>query len=121
VRSSSSMPRSVAAARPVATAVAPATGRPEDGLSSEAPPAELSEAAQIERLQRLLHPRGSGDEPATAAPETQPRARVPLTTPRPGMIVDPEQPEEAEEPGRRYRGSPRAYDPFTVLPQGDER
>jgi hypothetical protein len=105
----------------VATAAAPGAGRPADDLGDGAPPAELSEAAQIERLQRLLHPRGSGDEPATAAPETQPRARVPLTTPRPGMIVDPEQPEEAEEPGRRYRGSPRAYDPFTVLPQGDER
>ena len=124
VGSSSSMPRSVAttrAARPVATAVAPATGRPEDGLGREAPPAELSEAVQIERLQRLLHPRGTGDESAAAATETQPRALAPQTTPRPGMIADPGQLEEAEEPGRRYRGSPRAYDPFTVVPAPPRR
>ena len=116
VRSSSSMPRSVAATRAVATAAAPAAGRPEDGLGNEAPPAELSEAAQIERLQRLLHPRGIGDESAAAATETQPRALAPQTTPRPGMIADPGQLEESEEPGRRYRGSPRAYDPFTAVP-----
>ena len=119
VRSRSPMPRSVATTRAAATAAAGASGagRPEDELGSEAPPAEPSEAAQIERLQRLVHhPRGSGDESAAAATETQPRARAPHTTPRPGMIIDPGQPEEAEEPRRRYRGSPRAYDPFTVVP-----
>ncbi len=95
--------------------------RPEDDPGDRAPPAELSEEAQIERLQRLLHPRGSGDGSGDTAAETRPGAQVPLTTPRPGMIVDPEQPQAAEEPGRRYRGSPRAYDPFTVFPAAPSR
>ena len=91
-------------------------GRPEGGLGDRPPPPELSEEAQIERLQRLLHPRGSGGESA-AATGTQPSAPVPLITPRPGMIVDPEQPQTAAEPPRRrYRGSAREYDPFTVFP-----
>lgn len=110
VRSQFPIPRSVAPTRAARPEAAP--GAVGDG----APPPELTEEAQIERLQRLLHPRGSGDEPADAATETRPGAQVPLTTPRPGMIVDPEQPQAADEPRRRYRGSAREYDPFTVFP-----
>ena len=129
VRSASPPPRSVAptgAARAAATTTSPAARasgarRPADDLGTGVPPPALTEEAQIERLQRLLHPRGRGDESADSAPETPLGAQVPLTTPRPGMIVDPGRAEAAEAPRRRYRGSPRDYDPFTVFPQGDER
>ena len=126
VRSRSPGRQAVATSRAGATAAAPAAdasgaGRPADDRGDRAQPPELSEEAQIERLQRLLHPRGSGDGSADSATETRRGAPVPLTTPRPGMIVDPEQPRAAEEPRRRYRGSAREYDPFTVFPQGDER
>lgn len=118
-RSRSPMPRSVAPVR--ASASAAGAGRREHPPGNGAPPPELSEEEQIERLQRLLHPRGSGDESADTATQARPGAPVPLITPRPGMIVDPEQPRPAEEPRRRYRGSAREYDPFTVFPQGDRR
>ncbi len=117
----SAAPASAAAAVPAPGPRGSGAIPPEGDVAGAAPPPELTEAAQIERLQRLLHPRGSADGSADAAPDTQPRAPVPLTTPRPGMIVDPEQPQESEEPRRRYRRSPRAYDPFTTFPQGDER
>lgn len=123
VRSRSPMRASVAAPRAGAAAGGGASGagRPADDGGDRAQPPELTEEAQIDRLQRLLHPRGSGDGSADTATETRPGARVPLTTPRPGMIVDPERPPTADEPRRRYRGSAREYDPFTVFPQGDER
>lgn len=119
VRSRSPLPRPAAAsraARPEAVPGAPGAGPPRHDRGDGAPPPELTEEAQIERLQRLLHPRGSGDGSAATATETRPGAQVPLTTPRPGMIVDPGQPQTAEEPRRRYRGSAREYDPFTVFP-----
>ncbi len=91
VRATPSRPRSVAAPRALAApAPGAAGGGAEDGRGN-GPPAELSEAAQIERLQRLLGPRESGGESAAAATEAAPRARAPRATPRPGMLVDSEQ------------------------------
>lgn len=91
-RATPSRPRSAAAARALAgPAAGAAGGRAEAGRGNGPPPGELSEAAQIERLQRLLRPREGGDESAAAATETAPRARAPHATPRPGMLVDTEQ------------------------------
>ncbi len=92
-RATPSRPRSAAATRALAAPApgAAGRGRPEDGRGNGPPPAGLSEAAQIERLQRLLRPRESGDESAAAATETAPPARAPRATPRPGMLVDTEQ------------------------------
>lgn len=92
-RPTPSRPRFAAATRALAAPApgAAGAGRAEDGRGNGPPPAELSEAAQIERLQRLLRPRESGDESAAAATETEPRARAPHATPRPGMRVDSEQ------------------------------
>ena len=120
VRSRSPMRESVAAPRAGAAAASGASGaaQPADDPGDRARPPELTEEAQIDRLQRLLHPRGSGDGSADTATETRPGVRVPLTTPRPGMIVDPERPQTAEEPRRRYRGSAREYDPFTGVSAG---
>ena len=59
----------------------------------EAPPA-LSEAAQRERLQRLLRPRVGGEAATSAAAEaTRGGAVYAPTTPRPGMMVEPEIPD----------------------------
>ena len=122
VRSRSALPRSVAAPRAAATAAGDSgAGLRADDLGNGTPPPELSEEAQIERLQRLLHPRGRDDESADTATRARPGAPVTLITPRPGMIVDPEQPRPAEERRRRYRGSLRDYDPFTVLPAPPSR
>ncbi len=93
VRSAPPRPRFAAATR-ASAAPAPGgagAGPAENGRGNGPPPAELSEAAQIERLQRLLLRRESGDESAAAATETAPRARAPQATPRPGMLVDSEQ------------------------------
>ena len=92
-RATPSRPRSAAAARALAAPAPGAAGgdRAAAGRGNGPPPGELSEAAQIERLQRLLRPRESGDESAAAATETAPRARAPHATPRPGMLVDTEQ------------------------------
>ena len=92
VRATPSRPRSAAALRALPPPAAGAAGGgAEDGRGNGPPPAELSEAAQIERLQRLLRPRESGGESAAAATEAVPRARAPRATPRPGMLVDSEQ------------------------------
>ena len=71
------------------------TGRPRS--EPEAPPA-LSEAAQRERLRQLLRPNHAGE--AEAVPPPSPASGTehrPLTTPRPGMVVESIPP---ERPGR---------------------
>ena len=92
-RAAPSRPRSAAATRALAPPAPRAAGGANagDGRGNGPPPAGLTEAAQIERLQRLLRPRESGAEAAAAATEAEPRARAPRATPRPGMLVDPEQ------------------------------
>ena len=88
IRAASAPPHPLAARDQMASSE---TGRPRS--EPEAPPA-LSEAAQRERLLQLLRPNHAGE--AEAAPAPSPASGTehrPLTTPRPGMVVESIPPE----------------------------
>ena len=84
------------APRPSPAVASPERRAPPPGRTvPEAPPA-LSEEDQRERLQRLLRPRGAVEaatRPPAAAPSSEGVALPPITTPRPGMIVESAPPE----------------------------